>query len=170
MRRRRKRRRMPGEVELNVTAMLDMAFQLLTFFILTFRPSPVEGDVLLRMPPPVPTTVVAGGEKPGGNESNTNPLQGLDTLLITVLGDPSGAISRLAVGDPERGAVSSLAALDERLRSVLAEATAFEQVTIQVGASVHYGALMQVIDVCTRQRLANGQKLSKMNMVELPGG
>ena len=27
-------------VELNVTAMLDMAFQLLAFFILTFRPGP----------------------------------------------------------------------------------------------------------------------------------
>ena len=31
------------EVELNLAAMLDMAFQLLTFFILTFRPPPVEG-------------------------------------------------------------------------------------------------------------------------------
>ena len=27
-------------VELDVTAMLDMAFQLLAFFILTFRPAP----------------------------------------------------------------------------------------------------------------------------------
>jgi len=28
---------------------------------------------------------------------------------------------------------------------------------------------MQVIDVCTRQKLANGEKLSRLNIVELPG-
>jgi len=170
MPRRRKKRRVPSEVELNVTAMLDMAFQLLTFFILTFRPSPVEGDVMLRMPPPMPTTIVPGGEKAGANEKNTNPLQGLDTLLITVVGSESGQITMMAVGDPETGTVSTLGALENKLKSVLGDATAFEQVTIQVGSSVHYGELMQVIDVCTRQRLSNGQRLSKMNMVELPGG
>ena len=38
-------------VELNVTAMLDMAFQLLAFFILTFRPGPFEPAVQLHLPP-----------------------------------------------------------------------------------------------------------------------
>jgi biopolymer transport protein ExbD len=37
-----KKKRNQGEVELNLAAMLDMAFQLLTFFILTFKPAPVE--------------------------------------------------------------------------------------------------------------------------------
>ena len=37
----KKKARSHGEVELNMTAMLDMAFQLLAFFILTFHPSPV---------------------------------------------------------------------------------------------------------------------------------
>ena len=45
MRRHKRRKRNQGDVELNLAAMLDMAFQLLTFFILTFRPSPVEGQV-----------------------------------------------------------------------------------------------------------------------------
>ena len=38
--RRKKKSRGKEEVELNLAAMLDMAFQLLAFFILTFRPSP----------------------------------------------------------------------------------------------------------------------------------
>ena len=53
---RRKRRGSGEEVELNLAAMLDMAFQLLTFFILTFKPAPVEGQVNLRLPPPVGLT------------------------------------------------------------------------------------------------------------------
>ncbi len=39
----KKKKRKQGEVELNMASMLDMAFQLLTFFILTFRPPPAEG-------------------------------------------------------------------------------------------------------------------------------
>ena len=37
--RRRRGHHSQEEVELNLAAMLDMAFQLLTFFILTFRPA-----------------------------------------------------------------------------------------------------------------------------------
>ena len=47
----KKKPRSQGDVELNMAAMLDMAFQLLAFFILTFRPSAVESQVSLRMPP-----------------------------------------------------------------------------------------------------------------------
>ncbi len=39
-----------------MASMLDMAFQLLTFFILTFRPAPIEGQISLRLPPPIPVT------------------------------------------------------------------------------------------------------------------
>ena len=54
MSRRHHRRRSKKGVELNLAAMLDMAFQLLTFFILTFRPAPIEGHLALNLPPPIP--------------------------------------------------------------------------------------------------------------------
>ena len=43
------------EVELNLASMLDMAFQLLAFFILTFHPSPIEGQLSLHFRPPSPS-------------------------------------------------------------------------------------------------------------------
>ena len=49
---RRRKRRLQSEVELNLAAMLDMAFQLLAFFILTYQPLPIEGQISLRLPPP----------------------------------------------------------------------------------------------------------------------
>src|SRR5687768_7936096 len=38
------------DVEIPVTPMLDMAFQLLTFFIFTYHPSALEGQMQLTLP------------------------------------------------------------------------------------------------------------------------
>jgi biopolymer transport protein ExbD len=38
------------EPDLPITPMLDMSFQLLAFFILTFRPSPTEGQIAMTLP------------------------------------------------------------------------------------------------------------------------
>ena len=46
----------------------------------------------------------------------------------------------------------------------------FEQVIIQVGSNLRYDALMKVVDICTRLKLPNGQKLSKLSFVEVPEG
>ena len=72
MSRRRHRRKNSGAVKLNVTAMLDMAFQLLAFFILTFRPAPIEGHLSLNMPPPIPQTNVESTQTVG-SEGNSAP-------------------------------------------------------------------------------------------------
>ena len=161
-----RKKRHQGEVELNVTAMLDLAFQLLTFFILTFKPAPVEGDVMLRMAPPRPTTIVKDGQAPGANAKNTNPVQGLTSLVITVVGDESGDLQTIAVGESQTGGLEQF---DAKLRTILAdEGAGFDQVLLQVSGNLRYRELMQVIDVCTRQKLPNGKKLSKLSFVELP--
>src|SRR6186997_2773392 len=100
MRRRRVRRvRRTKEVELNLAAMLDMAFQILAFFILTFEPSPIEGQVRLHLPPPQPVTRPNATATPGNDPSNKDPLAGLSTLVITVLADGKGDIAEIAIGD-----------------------------------------------------------------------
>jgi biopolymer transport protein ExbD len=164
----KKKKRNQGDVELNLAAMLDMAFQLLTFFILTFKPAPIEGDVMLRMPLPMPTTILKNAERLGSDDKNTNPVQGLESLVITVIADDAGGIKNIAVAD---AVVDNVQDFGGRLQSILGDkGTAFEQVLIQVGSNVSYGELMQVIDVCTRQRMANGEKLSKLSFIQLPGG
>jgi biopolymer transport protein ExbD len=165
---RRKKRHKQEEVELNLCAMLDMAFQLLTFFILTFRPAPVEGQILLRMPPPMPVTNINAGQKAGSDTSNTNPVQGLNTLIITAIADGSGDLRQMAIGDISLG---SLPALERKLSSVFADpGNVFDQVIVQVDSRLKYEALMGVIDVCTRQKLPSGEPLSKLSFVELPAG
>jgi biopolymer transport protein ExbD len=166
MSRRRKRRRTHQAVELNLAAMLDMAFQLLTFFILTFRPAPVEGQISLRMPPPKPVTPVANAVQAGSDASDDNPVQGLNSLVISVIPNAKGGIASMAIGEDP---IATLAGLNTRLHTILSDAASpFDQVIIQVGSGLHYDALMGIVDVCTRQRLPNGQKLTKLSFVELP--
>jgi biopolymer transport protein ExbD len=165
-RRRRRRRKSEGAVELNLAAMLDMAFQLLTFFILTFKPAPVEGQISLRMPPPQPISPAKNAVQAGDNPTNNDPVQGLNSLVISVIPNASGGIGSMAIGE---GVVATLTGLNDRLKNVLGDqASPFDQVVIQVGSGLRYDALMGVVDVCTRQKLPGGQKLTKLSFVELP--
>jgi biopolymer transport protein ExbD len=167
---RRRYQRPQADVELNMASMLDMAFQLLTFFILTFRPAPIEGQISLRLPPPQPVT--KGTEAVGSDLTNTNPAKGVDTLTISVFADRSGGIGSLGVGEtPVAGgsADAKLGALERRLEQIFADPeNAFEQVIIQVGSTLRYEEFMKVVDICTRLKLPSGQRLSKLSFVEVP--
>jgi biopolymer transport protein ExbD len=48
----KKRKKAPDyfEPDLPITPMLDMSFQLLAFFIITFKPAPTEGQIALALP------------------------------------------------------------------------------------------------------------------------
>lgn len=169
---RRRKRRIQSDVELNLAAMLDMAFQLLTFFILTFRPAPIEGQISLRLPPPQAVVVAKDAQTAGQDTSNTNPIQGVNTLTISVFANPqSGLIDSLGVGETH---VTGIAALKGKLKEVFAdEGNPFDQVIIQVSDTCRYDELMKIVDVCTQQEITldgKKQKLSKLSFVELPSG
>jgi biopolymer transport protein ExbD len=164
---RRRSQRQQSEVELNMASMLDMAFQLLTFFILTFRPAPIEGQISLRLPPPQPIT--KGTELAGSDTTNLNPAKGVDTLTISVFADPTGEIGSLGLGETR---AENLTDLENKLNEIFKPEAGnpFEQVIIQVGSNLRYDALMKVVDICTHLKLPNGQKLSKLSFVEVPNG
>lgn len=163
--RKRKKKRGGDAVELNLAAMLDMAFQLLAFFILTFKPAPTEGQVELRMPPPQPATGAKGGAAVGSKDNN-KPIEPLSTLVITVLGRPNGELGEMAIGEVQALNVNILEA---RVHKLLGDpGTPFEQVIIQVGPTLHYEQLMKIVDICTRAKTPDGKLLSKLSFVELP--
>ena len=135
---RRKKKRELGDVELNLAAMLDMAFQLLTFFILTFKPSPIEGQVALRLPPPQAIAVknAPNAKKAGDDENDTSPIIGVNTLVISAFATPDGSLHSLAVGDASVGKDKYLQALNNKLQTVFSDpANPFDQVIIQVSSS-----------------------------------
>lgn len=161
---RRKKHRSGEDVELNLAAMLDMAFQLLTFFILTFRPAPVEGQISMRLPPP---QAIAGGKVQAGSDtSSTEAPAGVNTLLISVFANPGGDITGLGVGETPLPGVT---ALDNKLREIFRDpSNPFDQVIIQVGADLRYEELMRIVEICAAQVLPDGSRLSKLSFVEVP--
>ncbi len=162
---RRKRMHQQGEVELNLAAMLDMAFQLLAFFILTFKPAPLEGFIAMRMPPPQATT------RPGQAAASEQPMgeifEKLETLMVTIKSSPEGGIGSLQLEEGEP--TTSLQDFEQKLNLLLgAPGAPFEQVILQVGSGLHYDSLVRILDICSRVKLASGEPLTKLSITELP--
>lgn len=160
------RKRKQVGTELNTSSMFDMGFQLLAFFILTFKPNPVEGQISLRLPPP--QAMNAPNSKAAGSDANsTDTIKGVETLLISVISRGGGAPTYLVGERP----VNTIPALEQELGKIFGDkANPFEQVVVQVSSDVLYEDLMKVIEICTKQRLPDGSKLSKLSFVEISGG
>src|SRR5258708_5650958 len=75
--------------------MLDMAFQLLAFFILTFRPNPVEGQINLNLPPPVP--ILDQNVQRDEVDAGSGPAAA-KTLTIKIVAAGNGQVGSMTVG------------------------------------------------------------------------
>jgi biopolymer transport protein ExbD len=171
MRRHRRVRPKTDEVSLNLAAMLDMAFQLLAFFILTFKPNPVEGQISLNLPPPRQQFVDPQNPPPPVKPGSDDEIAAR-TLTITITAAESGQVALVTVGLQKLfdGPLNDdrLRILNRRLQEIFAIQEAFDQVVLKIGKRLHYGDLMKIIDVCTKQKMSDGKLLSKISFAELP--
>ena len=152
-------------IELNLAAMLDMAFQLLMFFILTFNPARSESQVMAYIPAPEPVTQPKFAEKTETGSSIVQHASYCDSVVVTVEGTPAGKIKNLAVGGK---IVDDLASLNATIHNAIChEGENCDQLTVQVDANLCYEELMQVVEICTQQKLPQGGSLSKLKLVEL---
>jgi len=171
-RKRKKRSSSQEEVTLNLAAMLDMAFQLLAFFVLTFKPSPVEGQINLNLPPP--RAILDPNQVPKEDpDEEVSGTAAAHTLTITIASAGNGQVASIQVGLAKLfdGGLTAdrLRIFDRRLKDVFAiEGKPYDQVLLKVGKSLAYGELMKIIDVCTKQKMADGTPVNKISFVELP--
>jgi biopolymer transport protein ExbD len=157
---------------MNLAAMLDMAFQLLTFFILTFRPAPIEGQLALNLPPPVPQTNIQPQEKLGDGIGD---VLAMDTLHLNVVANERGDVSELKVETNSiiegRLDEANIQRLDRKLQSLFSlQQTPFDRVQIAVDGRLRYGELMKIIDVCHRQHLPDGTAMQRISFTEVEMG
>jgi biopolymer transport protein ExbD len=164
----RKRKARPQEnVELNMAAMLDMAFQLLAFFILTFKPSDVESQIRMRMPPEKSVTQ--------GASANPNPNPPPDVedsfslpIAININATADGDIARVVVASREiqRGGEFPIPdQVNAQLASMLKEPS-FDSIQIFADESLQYQYLMQIVDVCAKQTLSTGEPMAKISIAK----
>ncbi len=163
-RRRGKGKRGHDDVELNVAAMLDMAFQLLAFFILTFKPSPIESQIMMRLPADKPVT-----QSPSNQVSASDDVEEGLIVPISIYSTPEGEIEKLEIGQRVLSA-PTVEELMQEFRTDLATIVqdgSINTVSIRVGEDLRYERLMQVVDICGKQELPTGEKLSKVSIVPL---
>ena len=84
------------EPDLPITPMLDMSFQLLAFFIMTFKPADTEGQIALTLP------------KDEGGPSSTAPPSITDDkkpthYIVQVLAAKDGSIAHMKLSEEEIG-------------------------------------------------------------------
>ena len=147
-------------VELNVTAMLDMAFQLLAFFILTFRPGPSEPAVQLHLPPVQP---LVNGDGPGPDLLNIKPAD-INTLRINLF-STGGDLDRMTINDLPADTFDVLR--DNMRRMLMEPGSPIEQVVVQASESLHYNEVIKVIGICSEQKLPKTGKFVKLNLVAM---
>ena len=164
----RSRRHIQGDVELNMAAMLDMAFQLLAFFILTFQPSPVEGCIALRMPPASPVTKPDQSQAGAASPDDAALLPSVTLQLqVTVTAGQNGGIAAIRIG--ERPPVSSLAVFEQDIKTLMKLSDVpFEQVLIRVGPTLEYENVLKVLEICARNKLTQGNEPTKVSIQEMP--
>jgi hypothetical protein len=62
----------------------------------------------------------------------------------------------------------SLQALDQQLRSIFGvQGVAYDRVQIAVDGQLRYGELMKIVDVCSKQKRADGEVVNRISFTEL---
>jgi biopolymer transport protein ExbD len=143
-------------VEINLAAMLDMAFQILVFFILTFSPMPIESQVAAMLP--------ASGTVTQNMLSESFAQQGdVRLVTVTVLASDAGGIRDLAVNET---IVPNLQGLRHQLHQTIVGPSKCSLV-LQVDAKLHYRELVHVVDACTQGGTLTDSAIEKLTFVEL---
>ncbi len=126
-----------------VAPMLDMAFQLLTFFILTFKPLPTEGQFVMNLLPAQPATEMSA-EAPSEATSDQLPAT-LRTLPTVLKAGQGGTLAEIIVG--ETVIPTDQAALEKELDKYLQDPNLpFDQTLLKVDPNLKYSEVIKVVN------------------------
>src|SRR5262249_5863718 len=142
----------PGVV-LPITPMLDMAFQLLPFFIFTYHPSDLEGQMELNLPDKkeLASDVIPDNPQPSGDQEPNVEADVTVVLRTQHDGRLDGDISQIIVRE---GPVDTPVSTPEELLKLLSqrrEALANKEgVKIQGDGRLKWAKVVGIMDVCRK--------------------
>jgi biopolymer transport protein ExbD len=121
----------PDKIELNMTPMIDVVFQLLSFFMFTLRISAVEGNFDIKMPSAARTMV----DIPDANVA----------MKVRLIAKPDGSLAQILYNDRP---LTSFAALRSQIVAFVGNDQASKQnaeVEIDADYNLHYKYVMDTI-------------------------
>jgi biopolymer transport protein ExbD len=146
-RKRKRREETPVDVTLPITPMLDMSFQLLSFFILTFHPMPTEGQLAINLPK------IDAADKP--QDDPTPPEDKKDEYTVTLIAGSSGEVANISMKGPsaDLGNIRNFADLYDQLKKIPKPAGKGAEgvaITIEASNDLIYARLIEVMDLCKK--------------------
>ncbi len=152
--------------DIPITPMLDMAFQLLTFFVLTYKVMPSEGQFLMNLVPPQPATSITA-EAPTDKPSDSMPTS-LRTLPTILRAGEGGSLAEIKVG--EQTIPTDPVALEKELDKYFQDPDLpFDQTLLKVDPKLKYSELMLVINAFSNA-FVHAKKDAKISFDELVPG
>lgn len=130
-------------VELPITPMLDMSFQLMAFFIFTFRPAPSEGQIAMTLPN------IEGGDSAAPSLMDDKPV----TFVVTVDNGANGTIGNMTIrekdGPPGGDAIgASVERYGTELRKRRGDLKGRpSKLTLEIGNAVLHEYVVRLLDV-----------------------
>jgi biopolymer transport protein ExbD len=148
------------EPNLPVTPMLDMAFQLLAFFVMTYHPSDLEGQMDLSLPSEKISKAEDQSKVDASAAADKKPIDLPSNLTVQVRtqqdGIHNGMISALALQD-EAGQqpvdnLDKLKAVLEKKRETVENK---DNIKLQADGKLKWDGVVQVMDVCRQAGFKN---------------
>jgi biopolymer transport protein ExbD len=143
----------PGVV-LPITPMLDMAFQLLAFFIFTYHPSDLEGQMELNLPDKAEPKAETPIETPVPSDPDQDPKIDADiTIMLRTQHDGrlDGDISQIIIREgPEETTLLTPEELLKDLTKRRERLTNKETVKLQGDGRLKWSKIVEIMDVCRK--------------------
>ena len=151
----------PMEVELAITPMLDMTFQLLFFFLLNYHPHAMEGQMAMALPMDDQEAKAAKPEDVSkGSDPEDDTLPSDLTIILKTQNDGfnTGTISQITVEknhvpQPE---IKNLKELGDYLHATRETLQNKEQINIKADRKLSWDEFVRVRDVCTKEGFKTG--------------
>lgn len=147
-------RKLSGKIAIDMTPMIDIVFQLLTFFCMTLKIATAEGDFNIRMP-------LRG--QPGVPSENLPPIH------LYLKADEAGQCTRVVLNDAEFTGADRWDRVHQRLASIVGEGSLAQQAEVELHCDpqLHYEhAIAAVTAVSGRVNPADGQIIKLIEKIK----
>jgi biopolymer transport protein ExbD len=150
-----KRRGLPDKIPIDMTPMIDIVFQLLTFFCMTLRVAAAEGDFNIKMPLAAPRAGL-----PDPNQ--------LPPMKVRMRADGSGNLTELALNDRTFSGPDRWKQLHNHIASLVGEGSlaASAEVELDCDFGLKYEYVIEAITAVSGKTGPNGETIKLVEKIK----